>query len=77
MKKYIHDEEKSFDYLKSIFHHEKPIKLYIGGKSNILMQQEFNDVNKIHSFYSMMEREDEIANLMKSESKGMKVKIGK
>ncbi|PAV29013.1 heat-inducible transcriptional repressor HrcA [Virgibacillus profundi] len=76
MKRYINDFEKSYDYLKAVFFNENPVKLYIGGKSNILMQPEFNDVDKIRSFYSMMEREDEIANLLKGSESGIKVTIG-
>jgi heat-inducible transcriptional repressor len=76
MKKYIHNIDHSFEYLKEIFLHEQPIKLYFGGKSNLFTQPEFNDVNKIHSFYSMMEKETEIANLIKRETNGIKVTIG-
>src|SRR5690625_5937394 len=66
MKKYVHGVDQSFMYLKEIFAHEQPIKLYIGGKSNILMQPEFKDVNKVHPFFSMMEKEDELVNLLKN-----------
>lgn len=76
MKKYIRNVEQSFEYLKEIFLHEQPIKLYIGGKSNLFTQPEFNDVNKIHSFYSMMEREEEVANLIKRNTNGIRVTIG-
>lgn len=76
MKKYIRNVDHSFEYLQGIFFQEQPIKLYVGGKSNILMQPEFKDVSKIHSFYSMMEREEEIAQLIKSSTEGIKVTIG-
>ena len=76
MKRYIRNVEESFAYLREIFLHEQPIKLYVGGKSNLFTQPEFNDVNKIHSFYSMMEREEEIANLIKRKTNGIKVTIG-
>ncbi|MFD1445302.1 heat-inducible transcriptional repressor HrcA [Oceanobacillus profundus] len=76
MKMYIDDFDTSFDYLKSVFLSEHPVKLYIGGKSNILMQPEFNDVDKIRSFFNMMEKEDEIANLLKNTKSGIEVTIG-
>ncbi|OZU89918.1 heat-inducible transcriptional repressor HrcA [Virgibacillus indicus] len=76
MKQYMNDFEKSYDYLQAVFFSENPVKLYVGGKSNILMQPEFNDVEKIRSFYSMMEKEDEIASLLKSSDNGIKVTIG-
>lgn len=77
MKKYIKDYDRSFEYLKAIFSHEQAVKVYIGGKSNILMQPEFQDIDKVHSFYTMMEKEDEIANLLKGTKNGLKVTIGK
>lgn len=76
MKMYVSDFDKSYDYLKAVFLNDNPVKLYIGGKSNILMQPEFNDVDKIRSFYSMIENEDEMANLLKSSKNGIKVTIG-
>lgn len=76
MKLYVNDFDKSYDYLKAAFFHESPVKLYIGGKSNILMQPEFDDVDKIRSFYSMIEKEDEIANLLKRTNEGIRVTIG-
>lgn len=77
MRKHIQNVDQSFEYLKGIFFHEQPINLYIGGKSNILMQPEFKDIDKIHSFYSMMEDENEIVSLLKNKQNGIKVSIGK
>lgn len=76
MKLYVNDFDKAYDYLKAAFFNESPVKLYIGGKSNILMQPEFDDVDKIRSFYSMIEKEDEIANLLKRTNEGIRVTIG-
>ncbi|WP_010650946.1 heat-inducible transcriptional repressor HrcA [Oceanobacillus massiliensis] len=76
MKMYMNDSNRSFDYLKAIFVSDHPVKLYIGGKSNILMQPEFNDVDKIRSFFSMMEKEDEIASMLKNSKNGIEVSIG-
>ncbi|MEN2765935.1 heat-inducible transcriptional repressor HrcA [Ornithinibacillus xuwenensis] len=76
MKMYVQDFERSYSYLKSAFFSEHPVKLYIGGKTNLLMQPEFNDINKVRSFYRMMENEDEVLNLLKSPEHGIKVTIG-
>ncbi|MBP1968717.1 heat-inducible transcriptional repressor [Virgibacillus natechei] len=76
MKQYVTDFEKSHDYLKAAFFSEYPVKLYIGGKSNILLQPEFNDLDKIRSFYSMIEKEDEVASLLKHTNNGINVTIG-
>ncbi|MFS0751390.1 heat-inducible transcriptional repressor HrcA [Oceanobacillus sp. 1P07AA] len=76
MRRYIDDFDASFDLLRAFFIDEHPVKLYFGGKSNILMQPEFNDVDKIRSFYALIEQEDEIANLLKNTHHGIKVSIG-
>lgn len=76
MKRYVNDADNMMDYVKNIFFQEQPIKLYIGGKSNVLMQPEFKDVNIVHPFYSMLENEDELADLLKNAQNGIKVTIG-
>ncbi|API90585.1 MULTISPECIES: heat-inducible transcriptional repressor HrcA [Virgibacillus] len=77
MQKYVSDLDKSYQHLKGAFLQDHPVKLYIGGKSNMLMQPEFNDVNKIRAFYTMIENEDEIVNLLKQSNDGIKVSIGR
>ncbi|WP_099158557.1 heat-inducible transcriptional repressor HrcA [Virgibacillus ndiopensis] len=76
MRMYVNDFEKSFDYLKAAFFNEHPVKLYFGGKTNMLMQPEFKDIDKVRSFYTMMEREEEIADMLKATTDGIKVTIG-
>lgn len=76
MKQYIDEYEKSYQYLKAAFIGDQPAKLYIGGKSNMLMQPEFNDVGKLRAFYRMMDNEGQIADLLKSKKNGIKVTIG-
>ncbi|GGA68772.1 heat-inducible transcriptional repressor HrcA [Ornithinibacillus halotolerans] len=76
MKVYVRDFEKSFNYLQSAFFQEQPVKLYIGGITNLLTQPEFNDINKVRSFYQMMENEDQVVNLLKTPQHGIRVSIG-
>ncbi|EQB35914.1 MULTISPECIES: heat-inducible transcriptional repressor HrcA [Virgibacillus] len=76
LNQYVSDIGKSYQYLNEVLFHEHPVKLYIGGKANMLMQPEFNDVDKIRSFYSMIENEDKIAHLLKQSNGGIKVSIG-
>ncbi|GAA0443006.1 heat-inducible transcriptional repressor HrcA [Lentibacillus halophilus] len=76
MGSYVNDFEKSFQYLKAAFFSDNPVKLYFGGKTNILMQPEFNDIEKVRSFYSMIENEDRLADLLKNNAGGINVRIG-
>lgn len=73
---YTDDFETAYHYLKAALFDEQPVKLYVGGKTNILMQPEFKDVEKIRSLYSIIEQEDEMADLLRSDKHGIKVSIG-
>jgi len=68
--------ENASRYLEAIFTSEQSVKLYIGGKSNILLQPEFKDIDKIRSFYTMIEKEEVVADLLKNAQSGIKVSIG-
>ncbi len=76
LQQHIQDVDTSLGYLKEVFMYDQPTKLYIGGKKNVLRQPEFHDMNKLYSFYSMMENEQEIIRLLTSEKEGIKVTIG-
>ncbi|TQS74591.1 heat-inducible transcriptional repressor HrcA [Ornithinibacillus gellani] len=76
MKMYVQDYERSYSYLKHAFFSEQPVNIYIGGKSNILTQPEFKDVEKVRSFYTMMENKDELVQLFSNMQSGMNVTIG-
>lgn len=76
IKKYIHNVDEVITLLKSILFDEVPTNIYISGKTNILTQPEFHDVNKIHSFYSLIENPETILQLLQHEKKGINVSIG-
>lgn len=76
METYLDDFAKSYAYLNSVFFSEHPIKLYIGGKANILQLPEFNDIEKVRAFYSVIENEDKLASLIKTNDGGINVTIG-
>ncbi len=51
-------------------------KLFFAGKTNMLSQPEFHDIAKIRNLLTMIDREDWITNLIRSNQKGISVKIG-
>ncbi|UOR12260.1 heat-inducible transcriptional repressor HrcA [Halobacillus amylolyticus] len=71
-----HMDEQAFMYLQAALMDEHPAKLYIGGKTNILMQPEFKDLEKVRSLYAIIERENEMADLLRSGDQGLHVRIG-
>ncbi|WP_243386267.1 heat-inducible transcriptional repressor HrcA [Bacillus kexueae] len=51
-------------------------KLFFGGKTNMLIQPEFHDIQKVRDLLNMIEEEREIYRLLKSNEAGIAVKIG-
>ncbi|OLS41633.1 heat-inducible transcriptional repressor HrcA [Bacillus sp. MRMR6] len=52
-------------------------KLFFGGKTNMLSQPEFHDISKIRTLLQMIDQEEWIYNLIKKDSAGINVKIGR
>lgn len=77
MKRHIKNYEYMFEYIKSVVCYDESVKLYVDGKSNLLTQPEFKDVEKIYDFYTFLEKEDAIVNLLMRHGAGLHVKIGK
>lgn len=77
MRQYIENIDESYESLKQMFLQDRAADVYVGGKTNMLTQPEFKDVNKIHSFYSMIEDEEKVLDLLGDHTDGIKVTIGK
>jgi heat-inducible transcriptional repressor len=52
-------------------------KLFFGGKTNMLSQPEFHDVSKIRSLLTMIDQEEWLYKLIREDSAGIHVKIGR
>src|SRR5699024_12331184 len=48
MRKHINQYDHMYTYLKSVMRYEQPVKVCIGGQTNLLTQQEFRDIEKIY-----------------------------
>ncbi|MGX2960530.1 heat-inducible transcriptional repressor HrcA [Peribacillus sp. JNUCC 23] len=55
----------------------KPPKLFFGGKTNMLKQPEFHDIDKVSSLLSLIEQEQGLYEIMKQNPAGIHVKIGR
>lgn len=53
-----------------------PEKLFFGGKTNMLSQPEFHDIQKVRDLLNIIEEEQEIYRLLKTNEAGISVKIG-
>ncbi|UOQ46334.1 heat-inducible transcriptional repressor HrcA [Halobacillus salinarum] len=76
LKDHTDRHEHLFSYLQAALVDEQPTKIYIGGKTNILMQPEFRDLDKVRSLYAIIEKEAEMADLLRTGEKGVHVRIG-
>ena len=76
MEKHIHNYEVMYDYIQTVLTYDDSTKIYVGGQSNILMQPEFKDVEKIYDFYTMLENEQLMIDLLSKQSEGIQVSIG-
>src|SRR5690625_1981463 len=76
LQKYVKDFNSIYHYLQNILSYETSAKLYIGGQSNLLMQPEFNDIEKIYDFYTLLENEEAMIHLLSNHKNGIHVTIG-
>ncbi|MBA9025493.1 MULTISPECIES: heat-inducible transcriptional repressor HrcA [Bacillaceae] len=54
-----------------------PPKLFFGGKTNMLKQPEFHDIDKVSSLLSLIDQEQGLYEIMKQNPAGIHVKIGR
>ncbi|MGO4887243.1 heat-inducible transcriptional repressor HrcA [Anaerobacillus sp. MEB173] len=62
--------------LNESFNKHSHEKIFYGGKTNILTQPEFRDIEKVRLLLNVLEQEDTIHQLFRSKSSGITVKIG-
>lgn len=75
----VYDYEQSMLIIDQLFSDDDESddkKIYVGGTTNILNQPEFNDINTIKDLLTMLEKTEDVKQLMKSNQKGIEVKIG-
>ena len=65
------------EFIASLTHHEpSQTKLFYGGKTNMLRQPEFYDVNKIRMLMDMMEARQQVYELFQPNEAGIHIRIG-
>lgn len=76
MQQHLKHHELIYSHISSVLQYENTGKLYVGGQSNMMRQPEFNDIDKIYQFYTMLEDEEEMIKLLKTDHDGLKITIG-
>ncbi|MCP8967180.1 heat-inducible transcriptional repressor HrcA [Ectobacillus ponti] len=77
LRQYLHNYDSVMKLLDGTLRFPLSEKIYFGGKTNILSQPEFRDVDKIHSLLTMIEEEQRVYEMLSPQSTGIQVKIGR
>ncbi|MEH7334014.1 heat-inducible transcriptional repressor HrcA [Neobacillus drentensis] len=77
LRQHIHNYDLMLHTIGESFKMPINEKLFFGGKTNMLSQPEFHDITKIRSLLTMIDQEEWIYNLIRKNSSGINVKIGK
>ncbi|WP_110926922.1 heat-inducible transcriptional repressor HrcA [Bacillus massiliglaciei] len=77
LRRHIHNYGTIVSALMDSFAVNTPEKLFFGGKTNMLSQPEFHDIDKVRSLMSMIEQEKGFYDLMQQNPSGITVKIGR
>lgn len=77
MKAHVKNYEIVLEMISRALGNEKQEKVFYGGKTNLLTQPEFRDVEKVRSLYSFLEEEELVQQLFRTEESGIQVKIGR
>ncbi|MBO8156027.1 MAG: heat-inducible transcriptional repressor HrcA [Bacillaceae bacterium] len=76
LRKHTKNFRNAYEYIRAALMDDQPVKLYVGGKTNIMNQPEFKDIDKIRSLFSVIEEENQIAPILRKNADGIKVSIG-
>lgn len=77
LRQHIHNFDLMMHILSDSLKMPSNEKLFFGGKTNMLSQPEFHDISKIRGLLQMIDQEDWIYHLIKNNSEGINVKIGR
>ncbi|EAD2563806.1 TPA: heat-inducible transcriptional repressor HrcA [Listeria monocytogenes] len=75
--KHVRNYESFMHVFSDSFAQASQQKVYFGGKTNILNQPEFHDINKVREMLHLMEEEQGVYELFRDIPDGLQVKIGR
>ncbi|EFR90757.1 putative transcriptional regulator, partial [Listeria innocua FSL S4-378] len=75
--KHVRNYESFMHVFSDSFAQASQQKVYFGGKTNILNQPEFHDINKVREMLHLMEEEQDVYELFRDIPDGLQVKIGR
>lgn len=76
LKEHIRNYEELVAAVEATLNVDSPDKIFYGGRTNILSQPEFRDIDKVLPLLNVLEKRDIIQDLLRSPSAGLHIKIG-
>ncbi|UTR14362.1 heat-inducible transcriptional repressor HrcA [Salipaludibacillus sp. LMS25] len=76
LKQYVKQYEEMVVMLHNVFKNHQSEKVFYGGKTNILAQPEFHDVERVRDILNIFEEDALVSKLFRSEAHGLTIKIG-
>ncbi|MDG5786531.1 heat-inducible transcriptional repressor HrcA [Evansella sp. AB-P1] len=76
LEKYIDHYDSMITLLNQTFLSQQSEKVFFGGKTNILAQPEFHDVERVKRLFNILEEDALVSKLFRSDYKGITIKIG-
>jgi len=76
LKRYVNQYESMIEMLKGVFQTHQNGKVFYGGKTNILSQPEFNNVEQVRNILNIFEEDTLVSKLFRSADSGLTIKIG-
>lgn len=76
LKQHVNMAESIVESLLSGVSSQSEGKVYVGGKTNVLNQPEFHDLNKARMLIDLMEKESQVLPLIQPNKKGIEIRIG-
>jgi heat-inducible transcriptional repressor len=77
LRQHIRSYDQAMKLLDGTFQFPISEKIYFGGKTNMLTQPEFHDIDKVRSLLNMIEQEQEFYQMLRHKEMGIQVKIGR
>ncbi|SDH47259.1 heat-inducible transcription repressor HrcA [Alteribacillus persepolensis] len=76
LKRHVSSFHDALRFTLDTLQKSKHEKVFYGGKTNLLSQPEFKDIDKVKSIFELLEQDDTVHDLLKPDQDGLVIKIG-
>ncbi|SFE28673.1 heat-inducible transcriptional repressor HrcA [Alteribacillus iranensis] len=76
LKRHIKSYKDAMFFTEETLQKSSQEKVFYGGKTNLLFQPEFRDIEKVRTIFTLLEEDDTVQELLKPEHDGLTIRIG-